>query len=71
MNDEQKKLLAQLELGLANLVHDKQDELAKPLGIIVEYLQKGEPVIAVLEGEAMNFSSQILDCIRKTFDVRW
>jgi hypothetical protein len=71
MTDLQQELLKKLENGLVHMVNDGHKEWAASLSPIVEYLYQGEPEMAVLEGEANGFSPEVLEEIRKTFDVRY
>jgi len=67
---KQKKLLDKLEMSLVELVHENESKLATVLGPIVEMLQKGHSVLAVLQAEASKMDERVITEIRKTFDVR-
>lgn len=71
MTVEQQNFLNRLEIALAKMVFDGYNpNTTKALGSVVEWLDKDEPVIAVLEGETLGIDKETLDCIRKVFDVR-
>jgi hypothetical protein len=69
MTPAQQKLLDTLELAVAHLSFNGEKELAAALAPVCEWLDKGEPVIAVLEGEALGLDQSTLQCIRETFEV--
>lgn len=71
MTIEQQKFMDTLEMALMHLVHNKQERLAKALGLIYDLLERDEAAIAVLEGEAMELDQGLLDRIRELFDVRY
>jgi hypothetical protein len=70
MTVQQQWFLNQLELALAKMAFDGYKD-TKGLGAIVEWLDRDEPAIAVLEGEHYGVANETLNCIRKVFDVRY
>lgn len=70
MNQIQLEYLDNLEFVLANMVYDGRKKWAQALGPVVEWLQKGEPVMAVLEAEAVGLDDRVLNKMRNVFDVR-
>lgn len=69
-NKNQRILLDKLEMALVGLVHDGNTTLAKALAPIVDLLQQGNSVCALLESEASGFDERIVEEIRQVFDVR-
>lgn len=69
-NKQQKILLDKLEIALVELVHQGNLKLAEALGPVVDLLQQGNSVCALLESEARGFDERIVEEIRTVFDVR-
>jgi hypothetical protein len=66
----QKQLIFKLEISLANMVYEGHIKWAKALSPIIEWLHKNEPVIAILEGEALGLDEKTLNSLRIIFDVK-
>jgi hypothetical protein len=71
VTQEQIKLLNKLELALANMIYDRYIYWANCWAIIIEHLRKGESAVAVLEAENLMVDKEVLEEIRKTFDIRY
>lgn len=70
MNQAQEDFIGKLHLALARCVHDGHNEWAEALSKILEYLDKNEYVIAVLESENIGFDDEIVEALRTTFNVK-
>ena len=71
MTVEQQHFLNKLEVALAAMIWDGHTKWAKAWGLVVEWLERDEPEVAVLEGEALGIDEGTLNAIRKIFDVRY
>ncbi len=67
--DSQKKIVENLELVLASLIHDGKVELATKLEMVVNWFHKNEPVIAVLEAQSMGVPDNIVQQMKEAFNV--
>jgi hypothetical protein len=70
MTVEQEDFLNKLENALAHLVHNGNNKWAKALAPVIDFLDKEEFVMAVLEAEAANLPPQLIENLRKTYNVK-
>lgn len=71
MTSEQQHFLNKLELALAHMSFDGHTKWANAWSKVIEWLNREEPEIAVLEGENLGIDKRTLDCIREKFDIRY
>lgn len=74
LSDKKKQdlLIKELEMTLASMVNQEAPEkYIKSWGYVLELLQKGYSVVAVLEAEGLGLDKKVVSGIRKVFDVRW
>lgn len=70
MTQIQLDYLDKLEVALATMVFDGHKKWAMAFGPVVEWLQRGEPVTAVLEADYVGLSPAVIETLSNMFDVR-
>lgn len=67
---QQKKLIEKYEFALANIVFDGKKELAERWSPIVEALQNGHFVWAIVLASQANIPAEFVELMRLDFDIR-
>lgn len=69
--DKGKKIVNDLEIALATAKFDGNMELVRQLSPVIDWFHKGEPVTAILEAKAVGLDKNMINVLKKIFDVRY